>query len=130
MPTMANITVKDAANADVVYTAASPSAGDRSPAVWRRNDVSTVLGHRHRLAMVTRDNVKQNGRVFEASYRGVITAVINGVETHMATIPITMQGTIPTNVDSTDVNDCVIQATNLFASALLRTALAEGYAPT
>lgn len=130
MPTMANITVKDAANVDVVYSAATASAGDRSPAVWRANALSAIIGNRPRFQLVTRDNSKQNGRVFEASFSFPVVETINGVLTVTAKVPLQISGTLPTNVSSVFVNDAFVQFGNLLVSALIRSAASEGYAPT
>lgn len=130
MPTMANITVLNAAAANVVYTAATASAGDKSPAVWRATALSSIIGNRPRFQLVTRDNAKQNGRVFEASYSFPVLQSISGVETIVAKVPIQVSGTLPTNVDASAVNDAFVQLGNLLVSTLIRSSAAEGYAPT
>lgn len=130
MPAMANITVKNAANADVLLTAATPSAGDRSPAKWRANAASAIVGHRPEFSVVTRDNGRKNGRVIEATISFPILQTIGGVETMVAKVPLALSGTLPTNVDSALVNDAFIQAGNFLVSALIRSTAAEGYAPT
>lgn len=130
MPAMANITVKNAANADVVYNAATPSAGDRSPAVWRANSLQAAISLRPTFSVVTRDNAKQDGRVMQAVFKFPVVETIGGVATRTATMPFTLEGTLPTNVDAALVNDAFTQMGNLFASTLVRSAAAEGYAPT
>lgn len=130
MPAMANITVKDAANADVVYNAAAPSAGDRSPAVWRCNAASSIIGHRPHFTVLTRDNQKQNGRAFEARFSFPIVDDVDGLPTVLAKMPFQVTGTLPTNVDSAVVNDAFIQMGNLLVSTLIRSVASEGYAPT
>lgn len=130
MPAMANITVKDAANADVVYNAAAPSAGDKTPAVWRANNLNGRIGWRPLFQLLTRDNSARTGRHFTATFKFPITDTVGGVETLLGTMPFTVDGTLPTNVDATRVNDAFIQLGNLLASTLVRAAAAEGYAPT
>lgn len=130
MPAMANITVLNAAAGNVVYVAATPSAGDRSPAVWRANALSAIISHRPRFSLVTRDNARQDGRVFESSFSFPIIETIDGVATVVATVPLRMSGTLPTNVDSTKVKDAFIQNGNLLVSTLVRDSAEEGYAPT
>jgi hypothetical protein len=130
MPTMASITVKNAANADVIYNAATPSAGDRSQAVWRQNAAHAVIGFRPKFGLLTRDNSRKNGRVIEGSFSFPIVAEINGVDTLVATVPLTMSGTLPTNVDAAEVADAFVQFGNLLASSLVRSSAEEGYSPT
>ena len=130
MPSMANITVKDAANADVTYVGAVPSAGDKIPAIWRANALSSQIALRPTFSVVTRDNQRQNGRVLEASFRFPIWDTVSGVPTLLATVPFTLTGTLPTNVDSAAVADAFTQLGNLIASTLIRTVASEGYAPT
>jgi len=130
MPSMANITVKNAANADVVYVAATPSAGDRSPARWTQNAANAIIGFRPVFQVVTRDSSGKPGRIMEGSLRTPITTQVNGVETQLAVIPMTFQSTLPTNVDATLVADAFVQWGNLMASSLIRAVALEGYAPT
>lgn len=130
MPAIGNITVLNAAAANVVYTAATPSAGDKSPAVWRANSLSAIVGNRPRFTVATRDNSRQNGRVFEASFSFPVLQHISGVETVVAKVPMTVSGTLPTNVDSAAVNDAFVQFGNLLVSTLVRSSANEGYAPT
>lgn len=130
MPSMANITVKNAANADVVYVAAVPSAGDKIPAMWRANALSSQIALRPTFSVATRDNQRQNGRVLDASFRFPIWVPVNGVPTLLATVPFSLTGTLPTNVDSAPVADAFTHLGNLIASELIRMVASEGYAPT
>lgn len=130
MPSMANITVKNAAAADVVYNAATPSAGDKSPAVWRQNAAHANIGFRPTFKLLTRDNARANGRVFEASFIFPIVESVGGIDTLVAKVPFSVSGTLPTNVAAADVSDGFVQLGNLIVSTLIRSAAEEGYAPT
>lgn len=130
MPTMANISVLNKAAAAVIYAAATPSAGDRSPAVWRLVAASAIIGNRPKFQLLTRDNSRGNGRVFQASFSFPVLQTIAGVETVIAKVPLTVEGTLPTNVDSSAVEDAFIQFGNLLVSSLVRASAAEGYSPT
>lgn len=130
MPSMANITVKNAANADVVYTAAVPSAGDRSPARWTANGSTAIIGHRPFLEVKTRSNGNNTGRIIEGQYIFPITGTVNGATVLLARVPGAFSFTMPTNVDSALASDGFVQFGNLIVSALIRAAAAEGYAPT
>lgn len=132
MPNMANITVNDAAAVARTYTAAVPSAGDSSAAIWRRNDLSVQIGLRPILTVLTRDNAKKNGRIFRCTFvypvKGTDTTTTQDIL--LAKVPFEINGTLPTNVDATIVNDAFVQLGNLLASTLIRAVASEGYAPT
>lgn len=133
MPTMANITIKKAdGTTDVTFVAAAPSAGDSVPAIWRNNSASTIMGHRPRLSLLIRDNAAKNGRVFQGSvtFPHTFTDASSGKVTLLATTPIRFEGTLPAGVAVTDLKEAIYQASNLFASALVRVSLEEQYAPT
>lgn len=131
MPSMANIAVNNAAAASVTYTAATPSAGDRVAAIWRQNAASEIIGFRPSLSVMTRDNAKRNGRILEANFRyPVFMTETSGQKVLLATVPISCNATLPTNVDSTIVNDAFVQFGNLLVSVLIRSVASEGYAPT
>lgn len=130
MPAMANITVLNAAAANVIYVAATPSAGDKVPARWTANAISGIPGFRPRFEMVTRDNANKNARIAEGSFSFPILETVSGVVTKTATVPLNWHVTLPTNVDAALVNDAFVQAGNLLVSALIRASASEGYAPT
>lgn len=132
MPNMANITIKNAANADVVWVAASPSSGEKSPAVWRFNAQSDKLAYRPHFSLILKENGRKNGRIFSAEFRFPLAGENSdtGSPYLYATIPFNISGTLPTNVDVMTLNDAFTQLGNLLASTLVRSAAAEGYAPT
>lgn len=130
MPAMANITVLDRAGANVVYTAVSPSAGDRIHAVWRANALSPIIGLRPHFKVVTRDNGKQNGRIIQGDLVFPVTGLDGVNPIVLAKVPLSFSGTLPTNVTATDVENAFVQFGNLIASALIRAVAAEGSSPT
>lgn len=130
MPSMADITVKNVANADVVYVAKVASAGDKTPAKWSCDAAHAVVGFRPWMTVNTRDNGPRNARIVEGVFNAPIIAVVNGVDTIVARVPINLSGTLPTNVDGAKVYDAIFQATNLFVSTLMRSVYSTGYAPT
>lgn len=130
MPTMANITVLNAAGANVVYTAAVPSAGDKTPAKWTAIASNAVAGFRAAFTAGTKDNGSQNARIFNFNGAVPIVATIDGVQTQLAKMTAKCEFTLPTNVDSTLVNDGYVQLSNAMVSALLREVANTGYAPT
>lgn len=130
MPSMANITVKNAANVDVVYVAKTASAGDKSPARWTVDAANPIAGFRPVFQVQTRDNGSNNGRVFESTLRFPVLSTVAGVDQKDATVPFEVRGTLPTNVDSAKVKDAFVQLGNLLVSALVRDVADTGYAPT
>lgn len=132
MPNMANITIKNAANADVVWVAASPSSGEKSPAVWRFNAQSDKLAFRPTFALTMKENGRRNGRIFSAEFKFPLAGENSdtGSPYLYATIPFNVSGTLPTNVDVMTLENAFVQFGNLLASALIRAAATEGYAPT
>lgn len=130
MPSMANITVKNAAAADVVYVAKVPSSGDRSPARWTLDAASAVIGFRPTLEVTTRSNGSNNGRILDLNFVFPILQTVSGVTSVAARVPFKGSTTMPTNVDATLAVDAFTQAGNLIVSALIRACYGEGYAPT
>lgn len=131
MPSMANITVKNAANADVIYVAATPSGGDRLAARWTQNAASAILGHRPKFQVTTRDTQgSKPARHVDFRLDFPVVETINGIPTIVAVVPMSGNGVIPLDVDGTKVQDAFVQAGNLLVSTLVREIFATGYAPT
>lgn len=132
MPNMANIIVKKAdGTTDVTFNAASPSAGDLSPAVWRQNSASGIIGHRPKATLVVRDNAAKTGRVFQSAGSFPITHTdTSGKVSLIAIVPMRFEGTLPSGVTDTQLNEAVFQYGNFIVSNLFRAALTEQYAPT
>lgn len=130
MPSMASITVKNAANTDVIYVAKVPSAGDRSPARWTADALSLIVGHRPSMTLETRENASKNGRVIDGEFRFPVVETVNGTPTVVGVVPLKFSGTLPTNIDSTKVKDGYVQFGNLLVSTLFRDVGETGYAPT
>lgn len=130
MPTMANITVKNAAGADVLYSASVPSAGDKTPARWTALAASSIAGFRPTITLGTRDNGSRNARVVEVNYSFPITETVSGVETRVGSVTFKGTATMPTNVSSAKANDGYVQCSHLLSSALFKASADEGFAPT
>lgn len=130
MPQMAAITVKNQANTDVVYNAAVPSSGDKSPAKWTQNAASGIFGHRPTFTLSTSSNGNNNARKIEATLRFPVVEDRAGVPTIVANVPLTMSGALPTNVSAASVQEAFVQFGNLLCSALVRSSASEAFAPT
>lgn len=131
MPTLANITVKKAdGTTDVIYTAVAGAAGDKTPAVFRNNTVGTSLAERPTLLVSSRDNGPKTGRRVDINFSWPLSTVDAGGN---KTITGRMTGTasvlVPQNQDVTAINEQASQFGNLIGSALVKSSLAEGFAP-
>nr|QDH88716.1 MAG: hypothetical protein H2Rhizo321630_000002 [Leviviridae sp.] len=132
MPQIANITVKkNDGTTDVVYTAVAPSAGDKSPAVWRNNTIGTAAAHRPELRLQSTSNGPRTVRRLDATFSWPVTATgSDGRVTVTDKVPVTLSAAIPLGVADSDVNEAVAQAMNLFASTLFKSSVQSGFAPT
>lgn len=133
MANMANITIKKSDNTtDITWTAASPSAGDSVPAIWRSNSVSGIPAHRPLMSFLMRDNAAKNGRVFQMSvkYPHTWTEANTGRVFFLGNSVIRFEGTLPTGVTASELKEAFVQAGNLAVSSLIRTSLEDQYAPT
>lgn len=131
MPQMANITIKKAdGTTDVVYTQKTPSAGDKSPAVWKNDTVGTVLAARPTFSIVSMDNGNRKARRLRTSYiwpktrtdtAGNVT-VSGGASSESSHL-------VPQDMTPTEISEFVAQYANLLASALIKASVNDGYAP-
>lgn len=127
MPNMANITVKNAANADVVYVAGSPSSGDRVPARWKQNAAGVTWASRPDFTVVARSNARGTTRIVEGMFKFPILDVDGNITD---VIPGSFTFTGVNAVDVAKINDAFVQFGNLMASVLVRSVVSEGFAPT
>lgn len=132
MPTMANIVIKMADNVtDVTYTAASPSAGDKSPAVWKNQTVGTVLAARPTFTIVMMDNGTKKARRARTTFIWPKTRVdASSNVTVVGGASAESSHLIPQDMTPTEISEYVAQYSSLLNSALLRSCLNDGYSPS
>lgn len=129
MPQAANITVKKNDGAtDIVWTSVSPSAGDSSPARWESQTVGTAMAHRPTLTHISRDNGQKTARRHELTVTYPVVVTENGVPKVSDKLIIGVSAVVAKAAVSTDVNEAISQAVNLFASTLIKDSLKTGYA--
>lgn len=132
MPQMADITVKkNDGTTDVIYTAFTPSAGDKTPAAWKNLTVGTAQAHRPDFRLVSRDNGTGSGRRVDGTY--TYPSLVTGTDgkTSIADkLILNISAIVPKNMADADVNEAVSQGCNLVASTLIKGSLKIGYAPT
>jgi hypothetical protein len=132
MPTAANITVKkNDGTTDIVWTLLAASGGDNSPAVWRSETAVGTIGQRPTFQINARWNGPKTARRVEMSgaFPSVYTNASTGQTEVRAVIPFSASFAVPQNITSTDLNEASAQLTNLVASALVKSAIAAGFAP-
>lgn len=132
MPQIANITVKkNDGTTDVIYTAVVPSAGDKSPAIWRNQTVGSAAAHQPQVQMQSRANGTGTARRVEVvgSYPSLTTGSDGRINVSDKVI-LTVSGVIPLGMATLDVNEAVSQLLNVCASVLSKDSFKTGFAPT
>lgn len=128
MPQMADITIKKAdGTTNVVYTALSPSAGDKVAAVWRSNTVSNIPGRRPTFSLTAEWNGPRTARRVTA-LASWAEYDANGVL--VGNIPMRYEITLPQGLTDTFIAEAVEQFGNLLAATLVKQAQKDGFAPT
>lgn len=129
MPTMANIVVKNAANADVTFTAAAGSSGDKIPAVWLNNASSTIRANRQKATMEVHNSGASNSRVATGVVEIPYIVTVDGQEVIVAKMVFKNVNSQPKTIPDSVQADAVTVAMNFFASALYKQAVAESLSP-
>lgn len=134
MAALADIVVKKADGAtNITFTGVVPSAGDKTPAIWRSNSVGSALNLRPEFRLSTRPSGNGSGdRRFEANftYPSVFTDTSTSRTSVAQRMNFTITGVVPAAMPDTDVAEAVAQGFNLLASSLVVTSVKTGYAPT
>jgi len=132
MPNMANITVKkNDGTTDVVYTQQIPSAGDKSPAIWRNLTVGTAAAHRPELKVHTQSNGTASARRVNFNY--MYPTLVTGSDGRTSVsdkLLITISALVPMGMPDVDLNEGVSQGLNLASSVLIKDTLKSGFAPS
>lgn len=132
MPNLADITVKkNDGTTDIVYTGVVPSAGDKSPAIWRSNSVGTAQAHKPELLVSGQFNGPRTARRLTIKY--FYPSLVTGSDgrtsvSDRAIADVTV--TLPQGMADTDINEFGSQFVNLLASSLGRSMVKSGYAAT
>lgn len=133
MPAMANITVKkNDGSTDIVYAALNPSGGDASQALWRAPSSIGSVNAKPEFVMSATWNGPKTARkpvaklTFPYAFQDPVTGRITSTDKAI----INIDAVIPVGMLDTDIAEAVSQATNLFASTLIKDCLKAGFAPT
>lgn len=133
MPAISNITVKKAdGTTDIVYTGLVPSSGDGAPAIWRSESVGTAAAFRAVFKLSARDNGPKTARRvdFAFTYPQIATDTTTTLTSVVNQAPLTGSFVIPKGMPDATVSEAVHQAFNLLSSALIKSSVISGYAPT
>lgn len=133
MPTMANITVKDAdGTTDRVFTALSPAGADGSPAVWRYEDATRLPGERIRFEVSSKWNGPRDARKVQTFLNAPLlqATAVAGVSNKVGNLQFRDGGaTVPQVSTDTATAQATALYANLMASALIKSVFTTGYAP-
>lgn len=132
MPQMANIAVtKNDGTTAVTYTQVVPSAGDRSPALWRNLTVGTASAHRPTLTCSAQPNGPKTARRVNVSFVWpTIAASATGQVTVVDKSIFEGSWLLPVSVPDADINEFASQLSKLLASTLLVDTVKSAFAPT
>jgi hypothetical protein len=133
MPSIADIVVlKNDGTTNVTYVAKAPSAGDSVPAVWRNESAGTAPAHFPEFRLVTRDVKKGLSRAARMTYVYPMTA-LNSTTNVTAVVErcrISADWEFPKGMTQATMDEAISQLANLLVSALVKSSLKAGYAPT
>lgn len=134
MPSITAITVKSGdGTTDVVFSPMTPSSGDSTAAMWRAEAIGGgVSSNKPVFTMKTQNNGARTARRAELyfSYPRFVTDTTTNTTRVVSNVPVNVTVTIPNNVPDTEIANAVALFTNLMASALIKSSLTVGFAPT
>lgn len=133
MPALADITVKKAdGSTDIVYTGIVPSAGDKTPAVFRSNSAGGAIGQRPELRIQSTSNGDGSQRRITASYSypALFTDANTGRISVDKRMNFSLTASVPVEMPDAALAEAVEQGFNLVSSTLVKASVKQGYAPT
>jgi hypothetical protein len=131
MPQIADITVKKTdGTTNVVYNGVVPSAGDKSPAVFKALAAGTSGVARPELRISSAPNKARTTRALDATFVYPTVNTLNGVTTAVHKTLINIRVTVPEGAPDVDVAEAIDQGLNLLGSTLIRSSMKSGYAPS
>jgi hypothetical protein len=122
---------KKAGPTDITFTAVAPSAGDKSPAVWRSQTVGSAAAHQPEMRLTARSNGPGTARRVEGVF--VYPALVTGSDGKISISDkfiLQFSGVVPLGMATVDVNEAASQGANFIAHAQLKDALKTGFAST
>lgn len=132
MPQMANLTVKKAdGTTDIVYTSMTPSAGDKTPAIWRANTVGDSVALRPEFRAIGMPSPDGARRTLKTNlvFPVVVTDNASGLKKVAGYITQVTESKIFLAADDATVAEAIAQGANLTNTALMRECAKVGFAP-
>lgn len=136
MPNMADLIVKKAdGTTDETYNALAASSGDTTPAYWRRDTSAAAalpVGLRASFSMQTKWNGNRTARVANFNFVYPYATQDSTTTVYSAKDRAVFRGdfTLPVAIPASFLNEAAAQGVNLLATALIKSCLQAGYAPT
>lgn len=129
MPQAQNFTIKDSANADVVFTCVQPASGS-NPAVYYARGKGTASAFQPKIQVSSR-GLAQQGREVKLTLQLPKTAVDgNGVERVIGTEFYELKKVGPGLIPALEQADAAAYLSNALDVAQIREAFRDGYAPS
>jgi hypothetical protein len=132
---MASITVKKYdGTTDIVFDALAGAPGDGGDAIWRQDTGAASglpVGYRATFRLKSKDNGKGTARQLVWSFVQPYAVQDTTTSLYQSKDSVVASGiiTLPKGIPSSNLNETV-QVLNLLASALVKSSVAAGYAPT
>lgn len=131
MPTMAAITIKkNDGTTDQIWTNVQPSAGDRTPAIWRNQSVGVAPAFQPEMKMTSRPNQDGTVRRVEGTIDWKQSALGTDNITRKVNVGLLkFEFVVPQGMLTADLNEFASQSCNLIASVLVKDSVKQGFAP-
>lgn len=131
MPAIGNMTVKKAdGTTDIIWTALSPSAGDKVPAIWRSQTVGSSVALRPEFRMWSFGNAGNTQRVIKTSLVYPVVQLDGTVSKVIGYCTQTTETKLLLAATDADAGEVVHQGFNILALAATKAAVKDGFAPT
>lgn len=134
MPAIADITVKkNDGTTDIVYAAKVPSSGDNTAALFRSDaHAAPYAGLKPELNVASKWNGDKTVRRVNllGKYHAYATDSTTTISTKIGSITMDLTFALPQSIPQADIDEGVSQLSNLINSALIRSCLKAGFAPT
>lgn len=133
MPQLADIVVKkNDGTTNITYVGLVPSAGSDVPAVFKSTSVGSAPAHQPELRVLARDADQGRKRLVRGTfvYPQIATNTTTGVTSVVDACIGDFNFKVPKSMSQSDINEAGAQLGNLLTSALMRSVLQTGYAPT
>lgn len=130
---MANMTVKkNDGTTDIIYSAVTPSSGDKSPAIWKAQSVGTAPAHQPELRLSSRDASAGSKRALRSTfvYPQISTNTTTSITSVVDKALAATDWNFPKGMSQTDINEFVSQYANLIVATLVKDCVKGGYSAT